>query len=169
MYRPPWRVDLTVRAGAAPPLSDNAIATAAGRALDEAGAPSPASVAIVLTGDDELAELNREHMRQDGPTDVLSFPMLPPEAFPRSGFNGAVQPELALGRRIHIGDIAISVERAIEQAEQGHGGHTGDVRWSPSKELQLLVTHGVLHLCGWDHAEAAEEAEMRELERRLLG
>ena len=72
-------------------------------------------------------------------------------------------------KRTHIGDIAISVERAIEQAEQGRGGQTGDVRWSPADELRLLVTHGTLHLCGWDHAEPAEEAAMRGLERALLG
>ena len=63
----------------------------------------------------------------------------------------------------------MSVERAIEQAASGLGGQTGDVRWSPADELCLLVTHGTLHVCGWDHAEPAEEAAMRDLERRLLG
>jgi len=43
------------------------------------------------------------------------------------------------------------------------------MRWSPSDELLLLVTHGTLHLCGWDHAEPADERAMRALERRLLG
>jgi probable rRNA maturation factor len=126
-------------------------------------------VTIVLTEDAELAELNLEHMGIDGPTDVLSFPMLPPSVF---GHGEAVPPEAlpvtARGRRTHIGDIAISVERAIEQAEAGRGGQTGNLRWSAADELRLLVTHGVLHLCGWDHAEQAEEAAMRALERRLL-
>jgi probable rRNA maturation factor len=71
-------------------------------------------------------------------------------------------------RRTHIGDIAISVERAMEQAEAGRGGHTGDVRWPPADELRLLVTHGALHLCGWDHAAPDEEAAMQSLERRLM-
>jgi probable rRNA maturation factor len=62
----------------------------------------------------------------------------------------------------------VSVERAIEQAETGRGGQAGDVRWSPADELRLLVVHGGLHLCGWDHAEPAEEAAMRALERELL-
>ncbi|MDP9481626.1 MAG: rRNA maturation RNase YbeY, partial [Chloroflexota bacterium] len=62
----------------------------------------------------------------------------------------------------------VSVERAIVQAVEGRGGHTGDVRWSPAHELRLLVVHGTLHVCGWDHAEPAEEAAMRALERRLL-
>jgi probable rRNA maturation factor len=158
IYQPPWRVDLVAREGMASPLSDAAIANAAARALAAANAPSPGSVTIVLTNDDELAELNREHMGIEGPTDVLSFPMLAPDAFPR-----------ALRGRTHIGDIAISVERAIEQASEGRGGQTGDVRWSTADELRLLVTHGTLHLCGWDHAQPSEEAAMRALERRLLG
>jgi probable rRNA maturation factor len=70
--------------------------------------------------------------------------------------------------RIHLGDIAISVERAIDQAQAGRGGQTGDVRWSPADEVRLLVTHGTLHVCGWDHAAPAEEAAMRALEERLL-
>ena len=62
----------------------------------------------------------------------------------------------------------MSVERAIDQAEQGRGGQTGDVRWDARDELRLLVTHGTLHVCGWDHAEPDEEAAMRALERELL-
>ena len=79
------------------------------------------------------------------------------------------RPVAARARRTHLGDIAISVERAIGQAEVGRGGQTGDVRWSAADELRLLVTHGTLHLCGWDHAEPEEEAAMRALEQRLLG
>ena len=142
--------------------------------LEAAAAAGPGSVTVVLTDDDELADLNREHMGHDGPTDVLSFPMLEPDAFRRSGPDddrSRAPRNVAPGQRrprTHIGDIAISVVRAIEQAEQGRGGHTGDVRWSPADELRLLVTHGTLHLCGWDHAEPAEEAAMRALERELL-
>ena len=63
----------------------------------------------------------------------------------------------------------VSVERAIAQAEAGRGGQAGDVRWSPADELRLLIVHGGLHLCGWDHAEPAEGAAMRALEQELLG
>ncbi len=63
----------------------------------------------------------------------------------------------------------MSVERAIAQAEAGRGGWTGDVRWSPADELRLLVAHGTLHVCGWDHAEPVERTAMRALEARLLG
>lgn len=136
-------------------------------------APRPGSVTVVLTDDEELAELNREHLGHEGPTDVLSFPMLPPEVFRWSGGAGTAQtvkrtPEPGPRGRTHIGDIAISVERAAEQAAEGRGGQTGDVRWSTADELRLLVTHGTLHLCGWDHAEPEEEVAMRALEQRLL-
>lgn len=167
LYRVLFRVDVVARDGVATPLSAAAIADAVARALDAANAPRPASVTVVLTDDDELAELNHEHMGIEGPTDVLSFPMLPPETF---GAGRARVDSARTGgrRRIHVGDIAVSVERAIEQAERGRGGQTGDVRWSPADELRLLVTHGALHLCGLDHAEPSEEAAMRALEQRLL-
>src|SRR5262249_34482775 len=135
---------------------------------------------IVLTDDEELHQLNRAHLDRDEPTDVLSFPMQEPSAFPDHLGKAPSAPDRSAvvrsvarfpgnpGERTHIGDIAISLERAIEQAEAGRGGQPGDVRWSPADEVRLLVTHGVLHLCGWDHAEPAEEAAMRALEQRLL-
>ena len=174
VYLPPWRVDVVRRAGIVLPLAPTTIARAVARALVAGKAPEPGSVTVVLTDDEDLADLNQEHMGHEGPTDVLSFPMFEPEAFRGIGPDDArPRPARAVAParrrpRTHIGDIAISVERAIEQAEQGRGGHTGDVRWSPADELRLLVTHGTLHLCGWDHAEPDEEAAMRALERELL-
>jgi len=163
------RVDLTSRTGVTVRVPGAELARCVQRALRASGAPEPASVAVVLTDDEELAELNREHMGIVGPTDVLSFPMLPPDAFPRRHMAPRPRSTRQTNRaRTHIGDIAISVERAIEQAEQGRGGQTGDVRWSAGDELRLLVTHGTLHLCGWDHAEPADETAMRALETRLL-
>ena len=73
------------------------------------------------------------------------------------------------GEPVDLGDIIVSVERAVEQASAGRGGQTGDLVWEPSDELRLLVTHGALHLCGWDHADPEEETAMRALERELLG
>lgn len=175
LYIGPWRVDVVRRPDVASPLSGSRIAAAAAQALEAAHAPEPGSVTVVLTDDEELADLNREHMGHEGTTDVLSFPMLEPGAFRRTRPGNAQSKrrrKLAPARRggrTHIGDIAISVERAIEQAEQGRGGHTGEVRWSPADELRLLVTHGTLHLCGWDHAKPDEGAAMRALENALLG
>jgi probable rRNA maturation factor len=157
----PWRVDLTVRDGVRSPVSGMGLAHSVGAALDLAAAdgrtPTPASIGLILSDDAELADLNGAHMGKTGPTDVLSFPVFDP-AFP-----------LPPGRRPHLGDIVVSVERATEQANEGRGGQTGDVAWSPADEIRLLVTHGALHICGWDHAEPDEEAAMRALEGRLLG
>lgn len=161
------RIDVDRREGVPRIVPAIDLARTVGRALEVGHAPAPASIALILSDDRELAELNAAHMGHDGPTDVLSFPLLPPEVF-RSP--GATTPTFALppGRLPHLGDIVVSVQRAIEQAETGRGGHTGDVRWSPADELRLLVTHGTLHVCGWDHAEPTEEAAMRALERQLL-
>jgi probable rRNA maturation factor len=184
-YIPPWRVDITVREGVPRHVSDAALAGAIARALTVAGAPRPASIGLILTDDREMAGLNATHMGQVGPTDVLSFPLLPPDAFPGhegrpprvraasggTGDAGGAAPvdfPLPPGTRPHLGDIVVSVERAVEQADEGRGGWTGDVRWDPADELRLLVTHGALHVCGWDHLQPLEEAAMRRLERRLL-
>jgi probable rRNA maturation factor len=164
IYVGPWRVDIVRRRGIERLLPWAGIARQVQRGLHASRAPEPGSVTVVLTDDEELAELNLEHMGHDGPTDVLSFPMLDPDAF-----RGRRRRRPEGAARTHIGDIAISVERAVEQAIEGRGGHTGDVRWSPAQELRLLVTHGTLHLCGWDHAEPEDEAAMRALETELLG
>ena len=184
LYLAPFRIDVTIRDsvvdahGGRRPVATAPLARAIAAALEAAGAPSPASIGLILSDDDELASLNAEHLGHDGATDVLSFPLLPPEAFPAHDGGAdrgpADRPGEAPffagppGRRTHLGDIVVSVERATEQAEHGRGGQTGDVRWSAADELRLLVTHGALHLCGWDHAEPAEETAMRELEQRLL-
>jgi probable rRNA maturation factor len=177
---PPWRIDLTTRDGVPDLVPGQRLARAIAAALVAAGAPAPASIGLILSDDAELAELNREHMATHGPTDVLSFPLLPPGSFrPREG-GPAIEPviekdaasaaafALPPGSRIHLGDIVVSVERAAAQAANGRGGQTGDVRWTPADELLLLVTHGALHVCGWDHAEPREEAAMRRLERTLI-
>lgn len=156
-YLGPWRVDVTIRDGLALPLPAAHLVRAVVAALGAADAPRPASIGLILSHDTELAGLNATHMGTTGPTDVLSFPLISKDPFP-----------LPPGRRPHLGDIVVSVERAREQAETGRGGHTGDVRWTPADELRLLVTHGTLHIMGMDHADPAEEAEMRALERRLL-
>ena len=171
-------IEITRRPGVLDLLTDADLRAVLEDALEAAGAPADATLSLTLSDDAELATLNAEYMSKDGPTDVLSFPLLPPSAFPgHPGQHPAIRepapagPAFTLppGEAVHLGDIVVSVERAIEQASEGHGGQTGDVAWHPADELRLLVTHGALHLCGWDHAEPEEEAAMRTLERRLLG
>jgi len=180
IYLPPFRIDVTVRPGTIHLTSRNRVATAVRAALEAAGAPGPASIGVVLSGDAELAQLNAAHMGATGATDVLSFPFFPPEAFPNHerGVDPQRDPWVAAalkqafalppGLRAHLGDIIVSVERAIAQAADGRGGQTGDVQWTPVEELLLLAVHGTLHVCGWDHAEPVEEAAMRAREQQVL-
>ena len=180
IYLPPFRIDVTVRPGIPHIASRHRVAVAVRAALEAAGAPGPASIGVVLSADTELAELNAAQMGSSGATDVLSFPFLPPDAFPQQERDGAAQRDpwvaaalrqaFALPPRLraHLGDLIVSVERAIAQASEGRGGQTGDVSWTPVEELLLLAVHGTLHICGWDHAEPAEETRMRTLEMRVL-
>jgi probable rRNA maturation factor len=179
IYLPPYRVDITVRCREPLPISRRRLARAMRNTLEAAGAPGPASIGLVLSDDAELARLNAIHMSRTGPTDVLSFPFFPPEAYPphetaephrNHGVAAALKQAFALppGLRAHLGDVVVSVERAVAQAENGRGGQTSDVRWTVLEEMLLLTIHGTLHVCGWDHAEPVEEAAMRALERKVM-
>ena len=105
----------------------------------------------VLLGDETFIEnLHIEWMDLPGPTDVLSFPMdeLRPAAIGEEPREGT------------LGDIVVCPQVAARQALQA--GH------SAAEEILLLVTHGILHLLGFDHAEEAEKKEMFDLQRTLL-
>ncbi|MHB8959958.1 MAG: rRNA maturation RNase YbeY [Candidatus Limnocylindrales bacterium] len=175
-----WRIDIERRDDVPRLVPATVLARTVAAALQAAGAPTPASIGVILSDDAELAELNAAHMGKDGPTDVLSFPLLAPGEFPDHAGKGSGSPDgpaaeadegfaLPPGSRPHLGDIIVSVERAAGQAQAGRGGQSGDLQWDARDELRLLVTHGTLHVCGWDHADPVEEAAMRALERRLLG
>ncbi len=97
-----------------------------------------AALSVLLTGDAEIQAMNRDYRGEDRPTDVLSFP----------AGDEMTPPELA----DYLGDIAISVETAGQQAEKS--GH--DIL----DELQLLAVHGTLHLLGYDHLEPEEKETM---------
>ncbi|MEO7230035.1 MAG: rRNA maturation RNase YbeY [Candidatus Limnocylindrales bacterium] len=171
---------MTSRPGVPRILSQASIARVVATALRAAGAPNPASLSVLLVTDGEIAGLNEAHLGHQGPTDVLSFPLLPRVAFPahaggplpRTADESGASPALFVlppRARPHLGDIALSVERAVAQAADGRGGQTSDRTWAAQDEVRLLLTHGALHICGWDHADPAEERAMRALERELLG
>jgi probable rRNA maturation factor len=107
-------------------------------------------LAIQFVDEPTMEKLHIEWMDEPGPTDVLSFPM--DEL--RPGIEGvASEPGL-------LGDIVVCPQVAAAQAEVA--GH------SASNEICLLVTHGILHLLGFDHAEPDEEREMFGLQNQIL-
>lgn len=107
-------------------------------------------VCITLVDEAQMAHLHEEWMDLPGPTDVMSFPM--DELRP-----GAAEQESGPGQ---LGDVVLCPTVAATQAQEA--GH------SAADELLLLTTHGLLHLLGFDHAEADEEQEMFSLQRTLL-
>jgi probable rRNA maturation factor len=97
------------------------------------------SVSVLLTNSRELRVLNRQFRGKDKPTDVLSFP------------------SEVVGARRFVGDVAISVEIAAQNAKRlGH---------STADEVKILILHGLLHLAGYDHE--ADHGEMARTEERL--
>ncbi len=122
----------------------------AGFVLESMHVHPQTEVGVVLVDEAAIEQLHVQWMDEPGPTDVLSFPM--DEL--RPGRADAPTPAGLLG------DIVICPQVAQVQAEAA--GH------STAQELQVLLTHGMLHLLGFDHATPAEEAEMFGLQRDLL-
>ncbi len=125
---------------------------AAGAAVSDQGDGAAVALTIRISGDELLQQLNHDHRGIDEPTDVLSFPASDDE-FPEGGED--------LEGGAYLGDVAISLPAARRNAEL-----TGTPL---SRELEHLVTHGVLHLVGYDHESEADTAAMRAREVGLLG
>jgi probable rRNA maturation factor len=102
-------------------------------------------LSIVLTGDDQIQELNRVYRKKDKPTDVLSFSQREGELGDRAG--GL------------LGDVVVSVPTARRQARAGGR--------DLSSELTMLLAHGLLHLVGWDHETPAKDRRMQRETDRL--
>jgi len=132
--------------------TDSALAVAR-YTLEEMGVNPLAELSILLVDIDYMTELNHRWMGEDGPTDVLAFPM-------DEGSVDHGPGETATGEPALLGDIVLCPEVAAKQAAAA--GH------STADELHLLTVHGVLHLLGYDHAEPEEEREMFALQDRLL-
>jgi probable rRNA maturation factor len=124
--------------------------------LETERAPGPLEVGVVVTTDQEVRALNREYLGHDYDTDVLSFSM-DNRGEPQGEVPHFVTPT---ERPAYLGDIAISYDRAAEQApEYGHG---------PESEVAFLLIHGLLHLLGYDDADEGERELMLARQRVLL-
>jgi len=107
-------------------------------------------LAVVVSDDDALSDLNLRFRGIRGPTDVLSFP-----DDTRGPLSGGVA-----GYPRYLGDIVISLDRARVQAAEA-GGSLND-------ELQVLTVHGVLHLLGYDHEDAHDKETMWAQQTEIL-
>lgn len=132
------------------PVDESVLLRLSAFALDAMHVHPDAELAIVLVDEGAMEQLHVQWMDEPGPTDVLSFPM--DELRP-----GTEDAETPAGL---LGDIVLCPQVAQAQAETA--GH------STLDELLLLTTHGILHLLGFDHAEANEEKEMFGIQRDIL-
>ena len=124
--------------------------------------PYECQVEVTFVTDDEIRVLNREQRDIDRVTDVLSFPMLEyvtagDFAFLENEDIGCFEPDSG---ELLLGDIVISLDRAMAQAEEyGH---------SLKREIAFLTAHSMLHLFGYDHMEDAERLEMERMQEEIL-
>ena len=109
-----------------------------------------AEVSVTFANNEQIHELNKMHRNVDAPTDVLSYPM---------GEDGKYDIDPATNAKI-LGDIVISMEKAVEQADRF--GHT------LQREVGYLTAHSMLHLLGYDHEEPLEKVHMREKEELVM-
>jgi probable rRNA maturation factor len=125
-------------------------------ALSTTGAPRNCETSVLYVGDDEMRRLNTEYRGIGRTTDVLAFAMRECDGMPFPG--GADQKEM-------LGDVVISLQTAARQAVAR--------RHSVEREIAVLLTHGALHLMGYDHAAPgaggrAKAKAMKEMEARCM-
>lgn len=130
--------------------------------IDYEKCPYEVEVNVILTDNKEIHQINKDHRDVDSPTDVLSFPMVDYEN--PSDFEGIedktedyFNPDTG---ELMLGDIVISVEKVIEQAQEyGH---------SIKRELAFLVAHSMMHLFGYDHMVPEEATIMEAKQNEVL-
>lgn len=127
------------------PIEPGILEGTATTVLAELSTGSEVDLTIAIETDEQLHQLNLQFLGIDAPTDVLSFPA------------GDIDPDTG---RVYLGDIIISLPRAISQAVIA--GHT------PQAEIQLLVIHGILHLSGYDHTTPELKDAMWRLQSHFL-
>ncbi|MDP6511385.1 MAG: rRNA maturation RNase YbeY [Dehalococcoidia bacterium] len=143
-----WEIDVLVDVQDAP-VGEDWLQEVAESVLSAVGAQPPLGLSLVLAGDEALQRLNLAYLSREGTTDVMAFSMLEDDAFPT-----------APGSTPVLGEVFISLPQAARQAkEYGH---------PLKRELALLVTHGILHMLGYDDQGSVEESRMRREESLIL-
>lgn len=129
--------------------------------LDYEKCPYEVEVNIIITDNAEIRKINAEYREIDRETDVLSFPMVD---YPEPGDFSQVEEDFSVFHpetgELLLGDIMVSADKVFEQAEAyGH---------SVQRELGFLIAHSMLHLCGYDHMEPEERAQMEQKQREIM-
>ena len=118
-----------------------------GLVLEELGCGRESELSVVLTDDEDIADLNQQYLERQGPTNVIAFPMA-------EGEFSRLNPQL-------LGDVVVSLDTARREA--AGAGLEAD------EHLMRLLIHGLLHLVGYDHEGDPDEARrMYDLTERLL-
>ena len=145
------------------PFSEQEVAEAViSETLDYEDCPYEVQVNIILTSNEEIQQINLEQRGVDAPTDVLSFPMVE-YAYPsdftvlEAGGMDSFDPDTG---ELILGDIVISVDKVIEQAEKYNHG--------VKREYAFLITHSMLHLFGYDHMDEVERENMEFKQDEIL-
>jgi len=122
------------------------------KTLNVAAINRPVELSVVITDDDTIRRLNRDYRKKDEATDVLSF------AFSEDAdATHFVSPPDGVSR---LGEVLISCQRARSQSRQ----HDHSTR----QELALLLSHGVLHLLGYEHEDEPSRDRMKAIEETIL-
>ena len=118
-------------------------------------ADSNVELGLVITSQERVQQLNRSYLGRDEPTDVLAFSMLPAAEEIGTGLPSFVTPPDGV---MHLGEVIISYSQALIQAEEQHHSIT--------KEIAILIIHGVLHLLGYkdDTPELKRQMSAKEAE-----
>lgn len=121
--------------------------------LRHEGYPEQAEVTILLVSEPEMASYNQKFLDREGPTDVLAFPL--EELRP-----GRVPDHDRRGPPLMLGDVIVAPSYVRRQA--------AELGVTFEDEIALMVTHGILHLLGYDHVEDDDAEQMESKERELL-
>lgn len=143
-------IEYVDESGFTPALDGEEISALAAHVLEAMRIHPSADLNIILVDEESMADLHVKWMDEPGPTDVLSFPM--DEVRPPAP---GVEPARGM-----LGDVVVCPQFAAPQAAAAGT--------SLIDEVLLLVTHGILHVLGYDHATKEEETHMFTLQRRLL-
>lgn len=135
-------VEVSVGECVTPPVDVGRIEAAVRHVLAAEGVET-AEISVALVSDEEIASLNEDYLKHEGPTDVISF------ALHEQG-----EPPL--------GDVYVGVDQAVRQAAEFGA--------TPAEEVLRLAIHGTLHVLGWEHPEGAgrTESEMFARQEELL-